>query len=163
VTVYRIPPPVRSGPAVPSSLGVERWACGVCASWEQWPADRFTFQLPDIGRPVFVEHREEMFVSSGMAAASVGTARRFAQVDGLVIVLLEITEPSVLWDLAEGKRNGLSIKAHMDPPPTGGADWTYIAEVSLTARPKDPLARVVSTGQVALDDWLSLTGEAVPA
>jgi hypothetical protein len=159
VTVYRVP--ARSGAAVASDLGVEKWACGVAASWEQWPPDRFEFRLADIGRPVYVDHHPEQIAAPGFVPADVGTARRFAQVDGLLVVLLEITSPGVLWDLAQGKRNGLSIKAHLDQPPGGGPQWAYIAEVSLTSRPKDALARVVSTGQLALDYWRTLTGEEV--
>jgi hypothetical protein len=76
-----------------------------------------------------------------------------------VIVLMEITSPSVLWDVAEGRRNGLSIHAHMGEPPVGDREWVWISEVSLTATPKDPLARVVSIGRLALHDWEVLTGE----
>lgn len=162
---YRIPPPARLGAASGAgSVSVERWLCGLAATYDLWPRAEYTFRLPDIGRPVYVDHHEERVVSSGMADASVGVARRFAEIDGLrVVVLLEITSPSVLWDVAEGRRNGLSISAHMDEPPGGGPEWVYIAEVSLTATPRDPRARVVSTGQLALRDWEVLTGEVVPA
>jgi len=163
VTAYRIPLPARSGPADVGDgrFSVERWACGVAASWEEWPPDRYTFALPNVGRPVFVDHEEDQIVTSGSAPADVGVARRFAETGGLVIVLIELSAASVVWDLAQGKRNGLSIKAHLDPPPGGGPEWVHIAEVSLTSRPRDPLARVVSTGQFALHDWQVLTGEPV--
>jgi hypothetical protein len=141
----------------------ERWACGVAASHQEWPPDRYTFQLTDIGRPVYLDHEPDWLGASGYIPGDVGVCRRFAEVDGLVIVLLEITAPAVLLDLAAGKRTGLSVTAHLDPPPDGGPDWVYIAEVSLTSRPKDPLARVVSTGLLALRDWETLTGEAVAA
>jgi hypothetical protein len=161
VTEYRIPVPLRAGTADPGSLGVERWACGVCASFEEWPEDRYTFVLPDIGRPVFVEHEAERLVTSGTAPGDVGVARRFADLDGLIVCLLEISNPSVMWDLSRGVRCGLSVTAHTDPPPDGGPEWVYIAEVSLCEHPKDVLARVVSLGEQGLRDWAVLTGEEV--
>jgi hypothetical protein len=98
-----------------------------------------------------------------MVPGDVGAARRFAEVDGLgVICLIEIAADyaGVLWDVAEGRRNGLSVTAHLVEPPGGGLEWVYFSEVSLTSTPRDPLARVVSSGQLALDDWRTLTGEA---
>jgi hypothetical protein len=164
MTAYWIPPPARSGPAVAGSgsLSVERWLCGVAASVEAWPPDRYTFQLPELGLPVHVDHAEQMFAPSGAVDASIGTARRFAEVDGLgVICLIEIAadHPSVVWDVAEGRRNGLSVTAYPVEPPGGGLEWVYFSEVSLTSTPRDPLARIVSSGQLALGDWRTLTGE----
>lgn len=167
MTVWRIPPPVRGGPAAAGNLGVERWLCGVAASYEKWPEDRFAFRLPVCGLPVYVGHEEKRIVSSGEPApGDVGVARRFAEVEDLgVIVLIEIGAdyPSLLRDLTEERRTGLSVCAYLDPAPDGGPVRVYFSEVSLTEHPRDRLARVVSTGQLALDDWASLTGEPVPA
>ena len=167
MTVWRIPPPVRGGPAAAGNLGVERWLCGVAASYEKWPQGEYTFQLPDWGLPVLVAHEDRRVVSSGEPApGDVGAARRFAEVDGLgVVVLLELSAdyPSLLRDLAEERRTGLSVTAYVDPPPDGGPAWVYFSEVSLTEHPRDPLARVVSSGHLALGDWASLTGELAPA
>src|SRR5205823_7671310 len=117
-------------------------------------ADRYTFQLPCTGLPVFIGH--QWVCSSGMVPGDVGAARRFAEVDGLgVICLIEITpdHPGVLWDVAEGRRRGLSVTAHPVEPPGGGLEWVYFSEVSLTSTPRDPLARIVSRDRLALDDW----------
>lgn len=165
MTAWQIPPPARSGPDAAGNLGAERWACGIAASYQEWPQAEYTFRPPDdIGLPVYVGHQEKRIITSGFADGSVGAARRFAEVDDIgVIVLLEVAEPSVLWDIAESRRCGLSVTAYVDPPPGGGPAWVYFSEVSLTEHPRDPLARVVSTGQLALSDWASLTGEPAPA
>lgn len=161
MAVY-VPPPVRAGAADAGSLSAERWACGVAASSEEWPEDRFTWRLPEYGLPLRIDHEEEWIVPSGSAPGEVGAARRFADIGGLVAVLLEITAAPVIWDLAEGRRRGLSVMAHVHEPPGGGPAWVYFSEVSLTSRPKDPLARVVSTGRLALADWRALTGDQGP-
>lgn len=162
MTTWRIPPPGRSGPA-PAGNSAERWLCGIAASYEQWPPGEYRFQLPDWGLPVYADHREERHVSSGEPApADVGAARKFHEIDGLgVVVLIEISAdyPGLLRDVAERKRTGLSVCAHLDEPPIGGPAWVYFSEVSLTDHPRDPLARVVSTGRLALGDWEALTGE----
>jgi len=135
---------------------VERWLCGVAASREQWPEDRYTFQLPCTGLPVHIDHQDLWACSSGMVPGDVGAARRFAEVGGLgVVCLIEIAadHPAVLWDVAEGRRKGLSVTAHPVEPPGGGLEWVYFSEVSLTSTPRDPLARIVSSGQLALDNW----------
>lgn len=166
MTTWQIPPPARSGPAATGNLSVERWLTGICATYERWPQDEYTFRLPPTGLPLYVSHEEERIVTSGFAPGDVGAARRFAEVDGLgIVVLIEVGAdyPSLLWDVAEGRRNGLSIGYCTDEPPGGGPEWLYIREVSLTERPADPLARVVSCGAVALSDWEILTGERVPA
>ena len=161
MTEYRVPLPARSGPADAADLGVERWACGVAASYEEWPPDRYEWRLPEYGLPLRVDHREQMFASSGAVDGTVGAVRRFAQVDSLVVCLIEVTSPSVMWDWSRGVRCGLSVMSHVDEPPAGGPAWVYFSEVSLTGHPKDPLARVVSLGQAGLDDWRALTGEEV--
>ncbi len=167
MTTWQMPPPARSGPAAAGSLGVERWLTGICASYERWPQGEYTFRLPPTGLPLYAGHQEQRIVSSGEPApGDVGVARRFAEVDGLgVVVLLEVGAdyPSLLWDIAESRRCGLSVTAYVDPPPDGGPAWVHFSEVSLTEHPRDPLARVVSTGALALADWTSLTGELAPA
>jgi hypothetical protein len=162
MTAWQVPPPARSGPAAAGSLGAQRWACGIAASYQEWPQAEYTFRPPDdIGLPVYVGHQETRIVTSGFADGSVGAARRFAEVPGLgVVVLLEIAGLSVLRDIAEGKRCGLSVTAYVDPPPGGGPAWVYFSEISLTEHPRDPLARVVSSGALALSDWASLTAPA---
>jgi hypothetical protein len=162
---YRVPVPARSGPAAAGSLSAEAWLCGVAASYEEWPQAEYTFRLPELALPVYVDHEEKQISSSGYLPGDVGAARRFAEVDGLgVIVLIEIAadHPAILWDVAAGRRTGLSVSAHLDEPPGGGPTWVWFSEVSLTSRPADQLARVVSTGQLAFDDWRALTGQDPP-
>ena len=166
MTAWPVPPPARSGPAAAGSPGTERWLCGICASYEAWPPGEYTFRLPAVGLPLYVGHQAQRVVSSGEPApGDVGACRRFAEVDGLgAVVLIEISAdyPSLLWDVAE-RGAGLSVTAHLDEPPGGGPVWVYFSEVSLTGHPRDPLARVVSSGALALADWEALTGEPAPA
>lgn len=159
--------PARSGPAAAGSPGVERWLTGLAASYERWPRDEYTFRLPPCAMPLYAGHQEQRIVSSGEPApGDVGVVRLAAEVEDLgVIVLIEVGAdyPSLLWDVTEGRRRGLSIGYCTDPPPGGGPEWLYIREVSLTERPADRLARVVSSGPLALSDWSALTGEPAPA
>ncbi|HET9969820.1 MAG TPA: hypothetical protein VFQ68_16415 [Streptosporangiaceae bacterium] len=164
MTAWRIPPPARGAPAAAGKLSAERWLCGVAASYEEWPQAEYTFRLPGYGLPVYVGHEAERIVTSGFVPGDVGAARRFAEIDGLgVVVLIEISAdyPSLLWDVSAGKRCGLSVCAHIDEPPGGGQAWVYFSEVSLTEHPQDPRARVVSSGTLALQDWQDLAGEAI--
>jgi hypothetical protein len=165
VTVYRIPPPARSGPAT-GNAGPEHWLCGIAASYERWPQPEYTFQIPPTGLPLYIGHEEKWIDSSGMVPGEVGAARRFAEIDGVgLVTLIEVAadHATLLWDVAEGRRSGLSIGGCLDPPPGGGPEWLYIREVSLTEHPADPRARVISSGELALRDWEVLTGEHVPA
>jgi hypothetical protein len=131
---------------------------------EKWPPGEYTFRLPLTGLPVYVDHQEEQAAASGFVPGDIGAARRFAEVDGIgLVTLIEIHAPAVLWDLAAGRRTGLSIGYCLDPPPDGGPEWVYLREVSLTSQPGDPRARVVSSGRLALHNWEVLTGEFVPA
>lgn len=165
MTAWRIPPPARSGPAAAGSPGAERWLCGIAASYERWEPGRYSFRLPPCAVPLYAGHQEKRITISGEPApGDVGVARRFAEVDGIgVVVLIEVAEPSLLWDVAEGRRNGLSIGYCTDPPPGGGPELLYIREVSLTGHPADPLARVISQGKLALGDWVALACEGAPA
>jgi hypothetical protein len=166
VTAYRVPRPVRSGPADAGNLGAEKWLCGIAASYERWPQDEYTFRVPPCALPLYAEHREEMLVPAGEVPAVIGAARRFREIEGVGLVsLIEVggAHPSVVWDVAAGRRAGLSIGYCLDPPPDGGPEWICLSEVSLTGTPGDPRARVISSGQLALDDWRALTGEAVSA
>lgn len=169
MTVYRIPLPARSSPATaaPGHASPERWLLGLVASHARWPADRYEFHLPQTGLPLFLDHQERLIDGSGMVDGDVGAARFFCEVADLgLIALIEVSadHPYLLWDVAEGRRAGLSIGYALDTVPGGdGPEWLYVREVSLTSRPRDPLARVISSGQLALDDWAALSGEPVPA
>jgi hypothetical protein len=163
MATYWIPP--RCEPAASGGTSVERWLFGLAASYERWPRDRYTFQVPGVGLPLYMSHTERRIVSAGVIDGDVGVARRFAEVDGLgLVVLLEVGPDymSVLRDVAEERCNGLSIGYCLDEPPGGGPEWLYTREISLTASPADPRARVISRGQGALHDWEVLTGEIVP-
>jgi hypothetical protein len=162
VTAYRVP--ARSGPADVGDgrFSVERWLCGVVASYEEWPQDRFSFRLSGGGLPLFISHEEQFIHYSGTVPGDVGAARRLVELEGIgVVALIEVSAPAVLLDVAQGKRTGLSVCAHVDDEVPVGPAWVWFSELSLTEHPVDPLARVVSTGQVALDDWLALTGEVI--
>jgi hypothetical protein len=86
VTTYRIPPPARSGPA--TAAAVERWLCGIAASYERWPREGYTFVIPPTGLPLYTGHEEQRFVTSGIVGGDVGAARRFAEVDGVGLVTI---------------------------------------------------------------------------
>jgi len=147
-------------PDRPADAG--RWCFGLCASREHWPAGEYEFQLPIVGLPLFHQHEAQRAVSSGMADASVGVARRFHEVPDLgVVCLIEVTSPSALFSIRQGRIAGLSVCAHMldDEPPVR----VHFSEVSLTSTPADPPCRIVSHGRTALGDWELLTGETVPA
>ncbi|MBO0813678.1 MAG: hypothetical protein J2P30_00775 [Actinobacteria bacterium] len=157
------PPDGESRPPLALSDSPERWLFGLAASREEWPAGEYEFRLPPCGLPLLIGHEEYSLAPSGRVPGDVGVARRFHEVSEGIVCLAEIGAEfvSVLWDVAERKRAGLSVKAHLDPPPGGGPTWVYFAEVSLTATPADRLARVVSHGKAALEDWQALTGEEV--
>jgi hypothetical protein len=143
-----------------------QWLFGLCATYDRWPREEYSFRLPPCGIPLLLDHRERQIVTSGVAPGDVGVARRFAEIPDLgVVCLLEVSRshPTILWDIAEDRRSGLSVKAHLDPPPGGGPDWVYLREVSLTSAPADSRARVASSGVNALADWELLTGEVVAA
>jgi hypothetical protein len=162
VTVYRVPAavPHTAAPAAPSA---DRWALGLAASYQHWPQDRYEFRLPGTGLPLYAEHEYAWAVTSGFISAALGAARYFAEVDNVgLICLIEVESPSVMWDWARGVRAGLSVCAHHpDEAPDGGLIPVHFSEVSLAGTPTDPAARVVSLGQMALDDWQWLTHEEV--
>ena len=165
MTAYGLPP-ADPGPRAAAGPGVERWLFGLAASYERWPQDRYTFALPTVGLPLYVGHEERRVVSSGLIAGDVGAARYFAEVDGLgLVVLAEVApdHPGIMWDLSEGRFNGLSIGCCLDPLPGSDHEWVYLREVSLTNHPADPRARVISTGRLAFADWELLTGEPAPS
>jgi hypothetical protein len=167
VTTYRVPSPAAAPHTAASSPSAARWALGLAASCEQWPQSRFQFVLPATGLPLFVRHEDTRFVSSGSVSGQVGAARYFAEISGLgVVCLIEVSAeyPSIMWDWAQGRQAGLSVTAHyLEDVPDGARSPVHFSEVSMCDSPRDPLAWVVSLGQMALDDWTVLTGEDAPA
>ncbi|HXZ72639.1 MAG TPA: hypothetical protein VEH31_17455 [Streptosporangiaceae bacterium] len=108
---YRAVPGLRPG-GTGSLPGPERWLFGLASSYEMWPPDRYTFRLPPCALPLYASHEEHRAVSSGFVPGDIGVARMFAEVEGLgLCVLAEVSgdHPGILWDLAEGRRNGLSV------------------------------------------------------
>lgn len=163
MTTYRVPVPAASPHTASSPPGADRWACGIAASYGRWPRDRFRFVLPGTGLPLYVRHEAKQIAVSGLVSGAVGAARFFAEVEGVgLVTLIEVSaeHPSIMWDWSHGRQAGLSVYAEwLDDVPDGARRQVHFREVSLTGTPRDPLARVVSLGQMALDDWATLTGE----
>jgi hypothetical protein len=136
------------------------------ANGRQWTLPQFEQWLElQLGLPILHDHLP--VIDPHGRISTTGTARRFAPVEhpceGL-LALAEIdrtpTGDSVLAELRasldawSGRSQwGFSIGAHIVD------DMIIPFEISMTSRPAFPMAKILSVGEGAAEDWELLTGQ----